>query len=530
MDEPIQSQLIRAVQQLAFCRDEAGIMRVLRDAARGLIGCDGITVVLRDGEFCHYVEEDAVAPLWKGRRFPLTSCVSGWCMLNKQRVAIPDVYADPRVPVEAYRPTFVKSLAMVPIRGEEPIGAIGAYWAQHHEPSESELGTIQALADSAAMAVLNISTTRALEEANRRKDQFLSMLAHELRNPIAPIRNALYLLRARGLEPETLHWAREVMERQTTLLTRMVDELLDASRLMHGKITLHPTRLDLAALVRQNVEDSRGVLESAGLRVQVETPDQPVWIKGDAVRLAQVLGNLLDNARKFTPGGEVVVRLEQHAASSHAVLTVRDSGMGIERDLLPSVFEAFAQADRSLDRKSGGLGLGLSVAQGLIRLHGGSIDVASEGAGQGTEVTIRLALEPEPHALTFRGPYDAALGRRRRVLIIEDNRDSAESLRRLLQLSGNEVLIAHSGPDGLELARTRRPELILCDIGLPGMDGFALAHALRKLPETASARLVAITGYGREEDRKRALQAGFDLHLIKPVEPETLLGQLTSLA
>jgi CheY-like chemotaxis protein len=297
----LQPGLIQLVQRLSFCRDSEEVMAVLRDSARHLTGADGLTVVLRDGDLCHYVEEDAIAPLWKGLRFPLQACISGWCMLNRQQVAIPDIYADARVPHEAYRPTFVKSLAMTPIRSEDPIGAIGLYWARHHQAGADEMEVLQALGDSAAMAFANIGMIEELREANRRKEELLSM--------------------------------------------------------------------------------------------------------GDA---------------------------------------------------------------------------------------------AAGAAKQGP----------------------------RHVLVVEDNRDAAESLRLLLEIWGYGVTIAYTGPDGVAAAQTVRPDVVLCDIGLPGMDGFTVAGILRRLPETASARLIAVTGYGQDEDRRRALEAGFDVHLVKPVDPEKLLGHL----
>jgi CheY-like chemotaxis protein len=264
---------------------------------------------------------------------------------------------------------------------------------------------------------------------------------------------------------------------------------------------------------------------------------------GDAVRLAQAVGNLLDNARKFTPtGGQVTVCLSADPQTSQALVSVRDTGIGIEVEMLPRLFQPFAQADQSLARSSGGLGLGLSVAKGLVELHGGSMGAASDGAGHGSEFLIRLRCEPEPPALNGEVPPRGQEGiwlqkpgfsekpgfssRRYRILIAEDNRDSAESLRMLLQLCGYDVTIARSGPEAVAAATTTHPDIVLCDIGLPGMDGFAVAGELRRNPETAKARLIAITGYGREEDRQRALSAGFDQHLVKPVDPGQLLGQL----
>jgi CheY-like chemotaxis protein len=257
----------------------------------------------------------------------------------------------------------------------------------------------------------------------------------------------------------------------------------------------------------------------------LELPETPVWITGDATRLVQVLGNVLDNAVKFTPaGGGVTVRLA--VEDRQAVVAVRDTGVGIEAELLPEIFEVFAQADHSLDRTGGGLGLGLAMAKSLLALHGGSIEARSAGIGQGAEFILRLPCDQEPPALAdgpgASRPAESSL----RVLVVEDNRDSAEALRMLLEICGYEVAVAFSGTDGVEMAQTARPDVVLCDIGLPGMDGFAVAELLRRNPETAAVRLIAVTGYGQEEDRQRALEAGFDVHLVKPVEPGRLLEHL----
>jgi signal transduction histidine kinase len=411
----LQTELIQLIQQLSFCRDSAGVMAVLCDSARRLTGADGLTVVLRDGDLCHYVEEDAIAPLWKGRRFPLQACISGWCILNRRPVAIPDIYADARIPHEAYRPTFVRSLAMTPIRTEDPIGAIGLYWANHHEASTDEMELLQALGDSAGMAFANVGRIEELREANRRKEELLAMLAHELRNPLAPLSNALYLLRLNPVQDALTTKAREIMERQVQQLTRIVDDLLDVARLRNSRVSLCRERLDLAGLIRQIFDDRRSLFEQAGLALEADLPEMPVWVQGDPIRLTQVLGNLLGNAGKFTPaGGRVSVHLSTDPQDSQAVVTVRDTGVGIAADLLPHVFDIFAQAEQPLDRSQGGLGLGLSVARGLLELHGGTIRAASDGPGHGAEITLRLPqdsemalLESSPHLTTMPSPTAA---------------------------------------------------------------------------------------------------------------------------
>jgi signal transduction histidine kinase len=525
----LQEELLRVVQRLSFCREMEGVVAVLRESARELTGADGVTIVLRDGDLCHYVDENAIGPLWKGRRFPLETCISGWCMLHREQTVVPDIYADPRIPHAAYRPTFVQSLAMTPIRRDDPIGAIGAYWAAPHTASAEELATLQSLGDSAAMAIANAQLIERLQDANRRKDELLSMLAHELRSPLAPMRNSLQVLRLHARESEDGPGGRilALMDRQLQLLARIVEDLLDGARVSNGQVAIRRERVDLARLVRQSAEDRRDLLEAAGLRLELDLPETPVWVQGDPLRLAQALGNTLENAGRFTPaGGQVSLRLANDGAARQAVVTVRDTGIGIAPEVLPHIFEVFTQASQPLDRSQGGLGLGLPVARGLVELHGGTLEAASEGPGQGAAFTFRLPQEDEPAALTEGvrpGPPDKqAL----QVLVVEDNEDAAESLRLFLEFYGYEVTLAHNGPDGVATARAVLPDVVLCDIGLPGMDGFQVASLLRKTPETAALRLIAVTGYGQEEDRRRALEAGFDVHLVKPVDPQKLLAYL----
>jgi PAS domain S-box-containing protein len=368
----------------------------------------------------------------------------------------------------------------------------------------------------------------ALAEADRRKDEFLHLLAHELRNPLAPIFNGLEVLRLAGPDPQRREQAEGMIQRQARHLARLVDDLLDVARIGRGAIRLQRERLDLARLVRTTAEDHRPALERAGLALAVTVPETPVWVNGDGTRLAQVVGNLLDNAANFTGrGGRVTVTVEVDREGRRAEVQVADTGAGIGREVLPRLFEPFGQADQSLNRAKGGLGLGLALVKGLTELHGGGVTARSAGPGRGTEFVVRLPLEPEPAALA--GPPTArkANGERLRILVVEDNHDAAETLRILLELFGHEVEVAHSGPEGVEASRRRQPDVVLCDIGLPGLDGYGVARAVRQDPATAGARLIAITGYGSDEDRRRSREAGFDLHLTKPVDPADLQPLLT---
>jgi two-component system, chemotaxis family, CheB/CheR fusion protein len=366
--------------------------------------------------------------------------------------------------------------------------------------------------------------TEQLLEADRRKDEFLAMLGHELRNPLAPVRNCLHLLRSPNVTAEQADRALRTIERQVHHLTRLVDDLLDIARVSRGKILLRRERLDLAETVRATVEDQRQDLEKAGLAIDLDLPGSPVWVEGDPTRLAQAVGNVLNNAGKFTEaGGRIAVAVRPEPAA--AAVVVRDTGIGMEPELLARAFEPFSQAERGPARGRGGLGLGLALVKALSELHGGTADAESPGPGRGTQVVLRLPLAPGSGEPEERTPSDAAPGVEspRRCLIIEDNVDAAESLSLLLQLTGHEAEVAFDGTAGVEKARSFRPEVVLCDIGLPGeLDGYAVARAFRADPELRGAFLIALTGYGQEEDRRRALDAGFDTHLTKPADLDAL--------
>jgi signal transduction histidine kinase/DNA-binding response OmpR family regulator len=387
------------------------------------------------------------------------------------------------------------------------------------------------LAGRAAVALDNARLYHNIQEADRRKNDFLAMLAHELRNPLAPIRNAVQILRLIGMHNMDLQQARDMIDRQVTHMARLIDDLLDMSRLSRGKILLRKEQLDLVQLVRDTVEDYRSMLEATDLRIHLRLPSGPLYLQGDPTRLAQVVGNVLHNASKFTDsGGEVFVTLIEAADHTGATLSVRDTGIGVGPAMLARMFDTFTQADAGLDRSRGGLGLGLALVKGLVELHGGEVQALSEGVGEGTEIVIRLPLTSAPDESPGLPIACGEVCRSRRILVIEDHRDAAESLRMLLQLSGHEVALAHAAAEGLEAARQFHPEVVLCDIGLPGgMDGYDVARALRADAEQCDATLVAVSGYGQEEDQRRAQEAGFDRHLTKPVDPTALTQLLDTL-
>lgn len=359
-----------------------------------------------------------------------------------------------------------------------------------------------------------------LRDADRQKDHFLAMLGHELRNPLAAISSTAEVLKRSAANGSMLAKSQQILERQTRHMTKLIDSLLDIARIARGKIHLDLTVVDIVLICRMAATDAATGRGLHGSKIEVELPSGPLWVEGDGVRLAQVLGNLLSNACKFTPGGGTIV-VSARPDRGDAVVTIRDTGMGIEADLLPHVFDVFRQGPQAIDRSAGGLGLGLALVKTLTELHGGSIKAKSDGAGRGSEFEMRLPL-------TRRVPLQLegssfANGRPRRIVIIEDNIDVGETLKEMLELSGHEVSVATNGRDGLAAVRQQQPDVVLCDIGLPdGLSGLDVARELRADPGLSGVQLVALSGYGRDDDRERSLQARFDHHLTKPVDLEAI--------
>jgi signal transduction histidine kinase len=367
-----------------------------------------------------------------------------------------------------------------------------------------------------------------LRLANQRKDAFLATLAHELRNPLTPIRYATRLLEP-GVPPQMADDARKMIDRQLAQMARLLDDLLDASRVTRGVFEIRRERLDLREIIESAVASAMPLAKAAHQEVAVSVPAEPLSVTGDAVRLTQILGNLLHNATKYTPaGGHIAV--DASPEGEEVIVTVKDDGVGIAEEALLTVFELFVQLEAPGTRSAGGLGIGLSLARDLVRLHGGSIEAHSRGAGLGSEFVIRLPRVKEAAALTepVAAPEKVkALGAAGvRVLIVDDNVDAATSLSYVLALAGYDTAVAHDGNRALELAETMRPAIVLLDIGLPGMSGYEVARRLRAAPWGRDLRLIAVTGWGHESDRAKSLEAGFDAHLTKPIDPELLLQHI----
>jgi CheY-like chemotaxis protein len=369
----------------------------------------------------------------------------------------------------------------------------------------------------------------ALRQADRQKDEFLAMLSHELRNPLAPIRNAVEIMRLLGSKESALVEAQDIVERQLTHLVRLVDDLLDVSRITRGKVHLKMEPIEIARVIAAAVEGSRPLLVSRGHDFEVRLPAEPLRVQGDMTRLAQVVGNLLNNAAKYTEDGGQVRLIVQREGVEVAV-RVQDTGVGIDPEVLPGLFELFTQADQTIDRAQGGLGIGLALVRRLVEMHGGRVQAFSQGLGQGSEFVLFLPLLSRAPASDPSEPPDKILPGRARlqILVVDDNVDAAETMAILLRLLGHEVNAVHDGYAALEAVALSVPQVVLLDIGLPGLDGYEVCRRLRQ-GFLKQGVIVAMTGYGQDDDRKRSQKAGFDAHLVKPVDPTELQSLLMSL-
>jgi signal transduction histidine kinase/DNA-binding response OmpR family regulator len=455
-------------------------------------------------------------------------------MHSGERVIIEDVNLD--AAFEPHRPIAAavgyRAVQSTPLKDRDGtvIGMLSTHFRTPHRPSERDERLLDLYARHAADLVERFRYEEALKDTDRRKDEFLATLAHELRNPLAPLRTGLQLMKLARNDLKAVEQSRTMMERQVEQMVRLIDDLLDLSRISRGKIALQMTRTLLATAVRNAVETSRPVIEGAGHVLTLNVPDEPIYVDADEIRLAQVFANLLNNAAKFTDrGGRIRLAVEQQG--SEAVVTVEDNGMGIPAHMLPKVFEMFTQVDRSLEKSQGGLGIGLSIAKRLVEMHGGSIAAASGGHGMGSTFTVRLPVVLSPTSGEPGNGSDekAKPAARRRILVVDDNRDATISLAMMLNLMGNETRTAHDGVEAVDVAASFKPDVILLDIGMPKLNGYDACHRIRQQPWGKSVVIVACTGWGQEEDKRRSEEAGFDRHMVKPVEPAALEKLLAGL-
>lgn len=389
----------------------------------------------------------------------------------------------------------------------------------------------QMLALQQSAEALRASEGRLLED-DRRKNEFLATLAHELRNPLAPIRNALHLLRLADSDIRGDVQLREMMERQVNHMVRLVDDLLEISRITRGSIDLQLAPVSVPALINSAIETSRPAIEGSGHTLALQLPEQPLYVEGDSVRLAQVLSNLLNNAAKYTDAGGRI-EIEAWHDEAGVIIEVRDSGVGIPPEMLPRVFDMFTQVHDTSSRSQGGLGIGLTLVRSLIEMHGGSVAAASDGTGRGSRFTLRLPelqLPPVAPAVVAVSPLGTQAGERpQRILVVDDNADAADSLGMVLQVLGAEVQVAHGGQEALDCLRSYTPDVAFVDIGMPDVDGYEVARRVRALAALSQTTLIALTGWGQQEDRRRSAEAGFDRHLVKPVGLDALKAVLDTL-
>jgi PAS domain S-box-containing protein len=503
-------------------------------AARELTGSDGATFVVREGQRVRYAAEDSIAPLWKGRNFPIEECISGWTMLHSEAAVISDIYADARIPHDAYRSTFVQSLIMTPVGPGTPVASIGVYWAHRYEASDYLVELLKSLASAADLALAGAraydDARRAwaeAEQANRLKDEFLATLSHELRNPLNSIVGFSELL-SRSADAKDLPFVARVAEKilgNAQVQSRLINDLLDLSRLRSGKLGVERHPRDLVPLVAGAVEAARAHALQKQLDIAVELPEASLVVDADHVRVQQIVWNLLDNAIKFTPpGGSIRVTLR--GTDTSVVLAVEDSGQGIEPEFLPHVFEAFRQGDGRTTRMHGGLGIGLALVQQLVQLNDGRVEAHSEGPSRGARFTLHFPLYQPPAVTdTEQGAPGREQLRGARLLIVDDTEDSVEMLGLLLSSEGASVTTALSGEDALRAAESSDFDLIISDISMPGMDGHELVRRLRASARHAKTPAIALTGFGREEDIERSKQAGFNAQLTKPLDFQSLIDK-----
>ncbi|HEY1291286.1 MAG TPA: response regulator [Burkholderiales bacterium] len=440
----------------------------------------------------------------------------------------------------------VRYFHLVPLRsGERNVAMLALGYARGPGAyGLADQATIEELVSRAAIAFENArlywnlkremartkEAEEKLKEASRRKDEFLAMLSHELRNPLAPIRNAAEVMRRIAPTDAGIVWARDVVERQVTHLAQLVDDLLDVSRITQGKISLKKEPVELGKVVQHSVDTARSLLEAKRHNLSVSVSSTPIWVFGDFARLSQVIGNILNNAAKYTSEGGRI-ELVASAERGEALISVRDNGIGIDSALLPHVFELFTQGERSLDRSQGGLGVGLTVVERLVDLHQGRVEVHSEGIGKGSVFRVVLPCiseVPQAAGEERAEPQYAALLAGKRVLVVDDNIDAAESIAVFLRLEGHEVRTVSDGPQAVAIAQVFAPQVAVVDIGLPGMNGYEVARRLRLKGAEAPTLLIALTGYGQREDRARSMEAGFHHHFVKPADPRVIQSAIVA--
>lgn len=530
--------LLRISKQLNSTLSLDGLLDILAQESIALVGAEaGVSGLLTSqGMVCtKYFKQGEILPLeycW-----PPMHGLPGWLIVHKTPYLTNDAKSDKQIVPELREQFGVRTAISTPIITAQ--GEVIGFFEIHNKRdgsgfTSSDQELLLAVSRAAAVAVQNALAYRSLQEAekslklaDRRKDEFLAVLAHELRNPLAPIRNALEIFKRSNGDQAVFGIALNAMDRQVTHMVRLVDDLLDLSRISHDKLELRKQHVDLMAIISQAIETSRPLADREQQTITLVRPSDQIELEADSIRLAQVFSNLLNNACKFSsPGREIVISAARDG--SDAVVTVQDHGLGISPENLEQVFEMFTQLEPSSDRPYGGLGIGLSLARRLVEMHGGTITAHSQGIGQGSQFAVRLPVSPErsvPESTTV--PMESATPASNRILVVDDNIDSATTLGMLVRLNGHDAVLAHDGVQACELAESFRPDVILLDIGLPKMSGHEVCRAIRKNDWGQRITIIALTGWGKEEDRRLSQEAGFDGHLVKPIDHETLMEMLS---
>jgi two-component system CheB/CheR fusion protein len=539
--------LVAAVAALAAARHLDDVTRIVRQSARALTGADGVTFVLREGTDCYYADEEAIAPLWKGKRFPMETCISGWAMLNREPVAIEDIALDSRIPHEAYRVTFVKSLLMMPVGQTDPVAAIGAYWAKTHLATTEERDVLHAIANAAALALANVhlnlrleqtlererEARRTAESASKAKDDFLATVSHELRTPIHVIQNWIWQLKQMPESEVALKKALEIIDRNTELQARLIEDLLDMSQSTHGKLHVQTQLVDLGTVCTMAMELCQPTARAKRIRLDYVRVQSP-WVWGDPARLQQILWNVLTNALKFTPeNGRIVLRLAR--GPRHVCVAVEDSGIGVEPEFLPHMFDRFTQADQSPTRRFGGLGVGLAIVKDLVALHGGTVRAESRGRYQGTTVTMEF---PIPALMDQPAKWLRASSERREsrldgiaILLVDDDEQSLTAVENVLRGHGAEVMRASSTEQALALLQQRAPTVLVSDLSMPHRDGLDLIRSIRLMADARGKVPAAVlSAHTATEHGDSASAAGFQMFIEKPVRPDVFIGHIATLA
>jgi signal transduction histidine kinase/DNA-binding response OmpR family regulator len=530
-----QARLLREVAAAGLTIHSAGslasVLRVIAEEARKILGAHRAIASLTVGEDCaqmtNAVSTSGEYQRWRESNIPppVESATTEVCRTNRPiRLTRAELEAHP-----AWQKVSGKRDEYPPLRGwmaaplisrdGKNLGLIRVSDKEEGDFSESDEAVLVQLAHIASVALENARLYGELREQDRRKDEFLALLAHELRNPLAPLRNGLQVMRLAGTDANAIAQARAMMDRQLGHMVRLIDDLLDISRISRNKMELRRTRVLLVDVVNSAVETARPAIEEAGHELTISLPTEPVHLDADLTRLAQVFGNLLSNSAKYTPrGGHIWIAAERRG--EQVAVSVRDNGIGIPAESLRSIFDMFSQVDRSIERSTGGLGIGLALVKGLVEMHGGTVTAESLGVDKGSLFTVWLPVLAErtqstQGALAEDGPQ--ATKPKRRILVVDDNRDSADSMAMMLELTGNEVRTAHDGIEAVEVAEAFRPQVILMDVGMPRLNGYEATRRIREQSWGRSVLILALTGWGQEGDKLQSREAGCNGHLVKPV-------------